>query len=140
MNRGLSTSKSKCDRSETMRRVKSGDTSLELSLRSHLWKMGLRYRLKSKLPGKPDILFPGRRIAVFVDSCFWHGCGAHCRMPSSHRSYWDKKIEGNRNRDLEVNSLLSEMGWKVIRIWEHDLLSNPDKCAEQIFEIVRAER
>ncbi len=122
-----------------MRRVKSGDTSLELSLRSRLWKMGLRYRLKSILPGKPDVLFPGRRIAVFVDSCFWHGCGEHCRMPSSNRDYWDAKIEGNRNRDLEVNSMLSDMGWKVIRVWEHDLRANPDKCAELIFDVVRNE-
>src|SRR2546428_705822 len=89
-------------RSETMRRVKSTDTTLELKLRKQLWAEGLRYRVRNKLTGRPDIVFVSQRLAIFVDSCFWHGCPEHCRIPSSNRDYWVPKIQRNRERDLRV--------------------------------------
>jgi DNA mismatch endonuclease, patch repair protein len=81
------------ERSEIMRRVKSKDTSLEKKVRSVLHKRGLRYRLYYDLPGKPDIVFVRARVVIFIDSCFWHGCPQHCRMPNSNQEYWEKKIQ-----------------------------------------------
>ena len=120
-------------RSQVMRAVKSKDSKMELSLRSELSRRGLRYRKHvSRLPGKPDIVFIGKKVAVFVDSCFWHGCGKHCRMPASNKKYWNEKIEKNRARDRTVNKKYRAIGWRVLRIWEHQLLQNPEKVITKI--------
>jgi DNA mismatch endonuclease (patch repair protein) len=73
------------------------------------------------LVGKPDFVFPIRRLVVFVDGCFWHGCPKCQRIPSSNVPYWDRKIERNRIRDRAVNTSLRRSGWRVLRIWEHQL-------------------
>jgi len=122
----------KCDRSETMRRVRSSGTSLEMELRRNLWRAGLRYRIKSDLLGKPDIVFTAAKVAVFIDSCFWHGCELHCRVPTSNLEYWPRKIERNRCRDRQVTAGLEATGWKVIRIWEHDIRSDIEGVVNRI--------
>jgi len=71
--------------------------------------------------GRPDFVFPARRLAVFVDGCFWHGCPRHGTMPKGNRSFWRAKITRNRERDREVGAELRRLGWKVLRVWEHEL-------------------
>jgi DNA mismatch endonuclease (patch repair protein) len=71
--------------------------------------------------GQPDFAFAEARIAIFVDSCFWHGCPKHLRRPKSNRSYWDAKIDGNKRRDKRLTARLQSDGWKVVRFWEHDI-------------------
>ena len=80
------------------------------------------------MPGRPDITFVGRRIAVFVDGCFWHHCPTCFVRPKSNNEYWDAKIERNIKRDIEVTKLVSGEGYHVIRLWEHDILKNTDHC------------
>src|SRR5215217_8051536 len=91
-------------RSQLMRTIKSKNSAIELAIRSRLHRCGLRFRIHhALLPGKPDIVFVKARLAVFVDSCFWHGCPDHIRMPKSNTAYWADKIKRNRRRDLNVN-------------------------------------
>ena len=111
----------KKQRSYCMSRIRGRDTQPEILLRKALWSAGYRYRLKSKLPGKPDILFPGRKVAIFVDGCFWHGCPDHSARPKTNAVFWSSKIDKNIDRDRKVTALLTAMGWKVVRIWEHEL-------------------
>jgi DNA mismatch endonuclease (patch repair protein) len=113
---------SKQKRSEIMSRVRSRDSKIEISFRKELWKRGFRYRKNSgKYFGKPDMVMPKYKTVIFVDSCFWHGCKKHCRLPAIRKVFWTKKIEGNKKRDKEVNKHYKKIGWRIIRIWEHDL-------------------
>ncbi len=80
-----------------------------------------RWRRQLPLVGKPDFTFPQQRVIVFVDGCFWHGCKKHLRMPNDNRQYWQKKISRNIDRDRIAVRRLKEQGWRVLRIWEHDL-------------------
>jgi DNA mismatch endonuclease (patch repair protein) len=124
-------------KSQQMARVRSKDTGPERLLRSALWRLGLRYRLRLSLPGNPDLAFPGSRVAVFVDGCFWHGCPSHYRAPSSNVDFWSAKLERNRRRDEEVNLALSDLGWTVLRFWEHDLedsLGSVVACVRTVVE------
>lgn len=75
----------------------------------------------SSLFGKPDIVFKKYKTVIFVDSCFWHGCKKHCRLPATNKKYWNEKIERNKQRDKEVNRHYKKEGWQVLRVWEHDL-------------------
>src|SRR5690554_1410048 len=110
---------SKAKRSEIMSKVKSKDTKIELLVRGRLFARGFRYRKNvSGLPGKPDILMPGRRVAIFVHGCFWHGHPSCVRMPSTRKSYWKQKIEGNAQRDARNQRRLRRMGWSVFVLWE----------------------
>lgn len=108
-------------RSAVMRAVKGRDTSAELRLRRLLWAAGHRYRLStSDLPGRPDLIFPGRRLAVFMHGCFWHGhdCRRGARVPKSNGAYWAGKIARNRTRDEAVGVALQALGWRVVVVWE----------------------
>jgi len=119
-------------RSEIMRAVKSRDSKIEHDFRRELWRQGFRYRKNaSEYYGKPDIVLKKYKTVIFVDSCFWHGCPEHLRMPSSRQEYWNNKIRKNRKRDLAVNEYYKNMGWVVIRIWEHDLKNNADEVADR---------
>src|SRR5579885_1327951 len=89
-----------------MRRNVSSGTSPERRLRKSLWAIGLRYRLRYGLPGKPDLVFPGPRVAVFVDGCFWHGCPEHCRRPLTNTVYWNWKLDKNLTRDRKTTEEL----------------------------------
>jgi DNA mismatch endonuclease (patch repair protein) len=106
-------------RAYCMSRIRRTNTQPELLLRRALWAGDLRYRLRSDLPGHPDLHFPRARVAVFVDGCFWHGCPAHQVMPHTHRRFWRKKLQDNRSRDRRVNRELRFRGWTVLRFWEH---------------------
>lgn len=108
--------------SERMRRQRRRDTSPELALRKALHRQGFRYRVDAPLPGMPrrraDMLFPGLRVAVFVDGCFWHGCPRHATHPTANHDWWQRKLAGNRDRDRDTDRRLRDAGWTVVRIWE----------------------
>ena len=111
-------------RSAVMRRVKGRDTTPELKVRRALTALGARYRLhRADLPGKPDIVMPGRRLAIFVHGCFWHGhdCARGARVPKDNRDYWVGKVARNRARDETSRAALAALGWRVETIWECEL-------------------
>ena len=120
-----------------MRRVKGKNTSLEMKVRSALHRRGLRYRLSYALPGKPDLVFVKAHIAVFIDSCFWHGCSQHVRMPNSNQEYWQVKIRRNVERDAKTNELYKELDWRIIRVWEHELKEDFEGCITRLQQAVR---
>lgn len=108
-------------RSAVMRAVKSRDTAPELKVRRAAHALGLRFRLKrDDLPGKPDLVFPARRTALFVHGCFWHGhdCPRGARVPQANRAYWTAKIARNVARDAAAQKALRKLGWKPAVIWE----------------------
>ncbi len=112
---------SKKARSSLMGKIRSKETKLEKSVRKILSEKGIKYRKNSaKYFGKPDIVMAPKRIVIFVDSCFWHGCKRHCRIPESNHDYWVKKISRNKKRDRLVNSYYKKNHWLIIRIWEHN--------------------
>lgn len=112
------------DASRRMARVRQKDTDAEIALRRELFRCGLRYRVDYVVLAKPrrvaDIAFPGLKIAVFVDGCFWHGCPIHATWPKRNAELWRQKIEGNRARDADTNERLREAGWVVLRFWRHE--------------------
>lgn len=111
-------------RSRIMRAVKGGDTGPEMKVRRMTHAMGYRFRLHRKdLPGKPDLVFPGRLKVVFVHGCFWHGhnCARGARVPKANRDYWIGKITKNRDRDRMAKTALTKAGWKVAVLWECEL-------------------
>ncbi len=113
---------SKQKRSEIMSHVKSKGSKIETLFRKELWKQGFRYRKNSgKYFGKPDIVLPKHQTVIFIDSCFWHGCKKHCRLPAIRRKFWTEKINGNKRRDKAVSRYYKKTKWQIIRIWEHDL-------------------
>lgn len=126
---------SKKKRSEIMRSVKSKDTKLEIAFRKILSAKGLKYIKNSgKYFGKPDIIFKKRKVAIFIDSCFWHGCKKHCRIPSTKKQYWIPKIKRNIERDREVTKYYKKHQWKVFRIWEHVINDKTKKYSEKIIK------
>ena len=113
---------SKKRRSEIMSKIKSKDTKIEIEFRKAIWKAGFRYRKNPKgYFGKPDLVLRKYKTVIFIDSCFWHGCKKHCRLPSTRKNYWIPKIERNKQRDKEADRYYKKEGWKVVRVWEHDL-------------------
>lgn len=120
-----------------MARVRQRGTDIEIELRKALYALGLRYRLQVPLLSKPrrvaDIVFLGPRVAVFVDGCFWHGCPLHATWPKENAEFWRAKIEANRARDTDTDRRLSELGWKVVRIWAHE---SPADAARHVSRIV----
>jgi DNA mismatch endonuclease, patch repair protein len=127
---------SKSKRSEVMARIRSrGNRATELAFAKLLraqgftgWRRHLAIKLQSD-PGakrksgqvRPDFVFKDRRVAVFIDGCFWHGCPLHCTSPDANRDFWGKKLKVNRTRDRLVNRLLRRQRWTVLRLWEHQL-------------------
>jgi DNA mismatch endonuclease (patch repair protein) len=106
-----------------MRRVKQKNSGAEVALRSALHGEGLRFRLHRRVESIAiDIVFPGPKVAVLVDGCFWHGCPMHATYPKSNASYWLPKLEENKRRDDRQTRLLEEAGWTVVRVWEHDCI------------------
>lgn len=127
-------------RSEVMARVKGKNTAPELKVRAALWRAGLRYRLHAAaLPGKPDLVFPGRRLALFVHGCFWHGhdCPRGARAPKENADYWRRKIGRNRARDQATVQALTAMGWRALTVWECEL-RREGRLAELAAEIKAA--
>lgn len=124
---------SKDVRSKTMRAIRSRDTKLERSVARSLHNRGIRFRKNTvSLPGKPDISIKKYKVVIFVDSCFWHGCPRHCRLPKTNIDYWEQKIERNKERDGEVNRYYAINEWLIIRIWEHQLKDAYDETINTI--------
>jgi DNA mismatch endonuclease (patch repair protein) len=126
-------------RSAVMRRVKGRDTTPELIVRRALTRLGARYRLHRKdLPGSPDVVMPGRRLALFVHGCFWHGhdCARGARTPKQNRDYWTAKVGRNRARDVKNRAALEEAGWRVETLWECEL-KDPEALEERLAELLR---
>lgn len=126
-------------RSRTMRAIKSrGNRSTEARLRASLVRSGVRgWKLHDvSLSGTPDFAFHKKRIAVFVDGCFWHGCPMCYRRPHSSQGYWDAKMHRNQARDRRVDARLKDEGWSVIRVWEHSLIE-PGKVVAEIMTAMK---
>lgn len=106
-------------RSRMMAGIRSANTQPETRLRTALHRQGFRYRLHAKLPGRPDFVLPKHRAAVFVHGCYWHGhdCSLF-RLPGTRREFWQKKIEGNRARDIRSCAALAAAGWRSLTVWE----------------------
>ena len=124
-----------------MQQVKNKDSKIEVLLRKELWSRGVRYRKNvNRIYGKPDIVFIGKKIAVFCDSEFWHGYNWEERKKDfkSHQEFWIPKIERNMERDAEVTAKLESEGWTVIRFWGNDIKKNTAKCADVIEKAVYA--
>ncbi|RSS48129.1 very short patch repair endonuclease [Streptomyces sp. WAC06614] len=124
--------------SARMRRQARRDTTPEMAVRRLLFASGLRYRLQTRVPGMArrtiDIAFPGSRIAVFMDGCFWHGCPQHATSPKANSDWWRTKLDRNMARDLETTAHLEAAGWRVLRFWEHEA---PEVVAAQVMRAVR---
>lgn len=107
-----------------MKAVRRSGTKAEVLLQHALGNLGLDFQVDvrpiSSFNRRADILFPDRKVAVFVDGCFWHGCPIHGTQPKANAEFWKNKIETNKRRDLETNRTLEDAGWLVIRVWEHE--------------------
>lgn len=113
------------------------DTGPELVVRKLLHAAGARYRVDFPPLGgrrRADIVFTKKRIAVFIDGCFWHGCPVHATLPTRNSEYWVPKLQRNVERDREMDELLRESGWMVLRFWEHEV---PDEVASTILSVLR---
>ena len=127
--------------SYNMQQVKNKDSKIEVLLRKELWSRGLRYRKNvNRIYGKPDIVFIGKKVAVFCDSEFWHGYNWEERKKDfkSHQEFWIPKIERNMERDAEVTVRLESEGWTVIRFWGNEIKKNTAQCADIIEKAVHS--
>ena len=125
---------SKAKRSEVMSRIRGrGNKDTELALMKLLRSHHITgWRRNQNVFGKPDFVFPKARLALFVDGCFWHGCPKHGNTPANNRAFWKKKMAANKARDRRVNRILRRDGWRVVRIWEHDLAKRGEVCVRRI--------
>jgi len=126
-------------------KIRSTNTKGEVLLRSVVWKLGFRFRKNVKeLPGKPDIVFPRERVAIFCDGDFWHGRHWEEKkkkiQQGSNAPYWLSKIEANMERDKRHNKNLQELNWTVLRFWESDILVEPNVAATKIKEALLSRR
>jgi DNA mismatch endonuclease, patch repair protein len=124
-------------RSKNMAAIRCRDTKPELLLRKALFNSGLRYRINTDLIGKPDIVFPGAKLAVFVDGCFWHCCPKCYKQPENNSEFWKQKISANQKRDILVNEALTAQGWRIIRFWEHDIYNDLDFIMRKVLKLVK---
>ena len=129
---------SKSKRSEVMSQIRSrGNQATELALAKLFRRHKITgWRRNQKVFGKPDFIFPKHKLAVFVDGCFWHGCPKHGTQPKGNAAFWRKKISRNQIRDRLVTRTLRKAGWRVLRIWEHELTRN--KVIHPLKKIQRA--
>jgi DNA mismatch endonuclease, patch repair protein len=128
-------------KNKTMQAVRSKNTKLELAVTKELWKRGIRFRKNvSGLFGKPDIAIKKHKIVIFIDSCFWHGCELHCRLPKKNEEFWIKKIKRNKERDKEVTNYYIDNGWNILRIWEHELNENFNEVINTIERFIETNK
>ena len=123
--------------SERMARVGQRNNSAERALRSELHVRGVRFRLHRPVEGTRrtiDIAFVSKRLAVFIDGCFWHGCPTHGSTPKNNAEWWRRKIDANVTRDRDTTARLENDGWRVVRVWEHEL---PAVAADRILRLLR---
>ncbi|WP_186214095.1 very short patch repair endonuclease [Burkholderia gladioli] len=130
--------------SHRMAKVRQKATGAEVALRRELYRIGLRYRVDCAVLKKPrrvaDIAFPGRRIAIFVDGCFWHGCPEHATWPKRNAEFWRQKIEANQRRDADTNERLRSLGWTVLRFWSHESPIDAAKVVANAVTIIDGKR
>lgn len=117
-----------------MARNRAKDTGPEMALRRALWAAGLRgYRLHARgVPGRPDVVFPRARLAVFVHGCFWHACPRHSRPPRSNAAFWAEKFARNQERDARKVAELKGTGWRVLTFWEHEVNEDVQKVVRKV--------
>ena len=129
--------------SRRMAKVRQKGTDAEIALRRELYRRGLRYRVDYEVLKKPrrvaDVAFPGLKIAIFVDGCFWHGCPQHASWPKQNAEFWRNKIEANRLRDADTNSRILDIGWTVLRFWEHESHTEAAAMVVRAVDVVRSE-
>jgi DNA mismatch endonuclease, patch repair protein len=120
-----------------MRAVKQRNTTVEMQLRSALHRLGLRFRLHRRIilgrTRTVDIVLPRAKVVVYVDGCFWHSCPKHKTMPKTNRKWWRAKLRANVKRDRHSDQLLQDLGWRVVRVWEHE---DPVDAAQRVFAAV----
>lgn len=128
-------------RRKNMQRICSTGTKAERMIMDRLESTGLQFiRYDKTLIGKPDITFPAKKIAVFIDSDFWHCNPKRFVKPKTNAEYWEKKISGNKRRDREVNRKLKQDGWLVLRIWEYNVKHDLDDCIGRILKLLSRDR
>ena len=130
----------KAKRSQVMSRIRGrGNKETELALAKLLRMTRITgWRRHTALLGRPDFTFRKARLVIFVDGCFWHGCPKHSTRPANNRAFWSKKLNGNKARDRLVTRTLRRGGWRVLRIWEHDLTrKNQSRCIGRIQQVLR---
>lgn len=126
----------KKQRSYCMSQIKGSDTKLERLFRRLLKNKRVKgYKIKNKLIGKPDIYFPNKKIAIFIDGCFWHKCHLCFKKPKSNKKYWQQKIKNNIIRDRKVNRELKKKNIYVLRFWEHEIKKNIKRCFSKFIKI-----
>lgn len=122
-----------------MQAARQRDTAPELAVRSELHKRGLRFYVdRPPLPSlrrRADIVFPRRRLAIYIDGCFWHGCPVHGTWPKANAEWWRAKIEANRARDRDTDRRLDEAGWQALRAWEHE---SPSEIADRVVQALES--
>jgi DNA mismatch endonuclease, patch repair protein len=123
-------------RKKNMRAIKS-QSALENKVSKELWRLGFRFRKNAKLFGKPDISIKKFKIVIFIDSCFWHCCPIHGNMPKSNIDYWEKKLERNKLRDIEVDKYYFDKGWNVLRVWEHEFKEDFNRAVNKIASFIQ---
>lgn len=120
-------------RSKLMSSIRGKNTKPELTVRKMLWSKGFRYRIHDKsVCGTPDISNKKKKLAIFVDGCFWHGCKICYKEPKTNSEFWRKKIQDNKKRRSIVKKRLRSEGWKLIEIWGHEVSKHPNKIGEKI--------
>lgn len=121
-------------RSKIMSKIKSKNTSPEKILRKALWDIGLRFRIQYGKE-KIDIAFPDKKIAIFVDGCFWHSCPIHGHIPKSNEGYWVAKLAKNIERAKDKDIRLESDGWKILHFWEHEIKNDLNDCIQRILNL-----
>jgi DNA mismatch endonuclease (patch repair protein) len=125
----------KKQRQKNMQNIHSEGTLPERIVMRELQKMNIYFaKYVTSITGKPDIVFRKKKVAVFVDSDFWHGHPARYIKPKTNIAYWKAKVERNKKRDREVNKILRNKGWKVLRVWEHDIKASCETCVKKIIK------
>ena len=123
-----------------MSQIRSKETRPEIKflkqLSGKVYPLGHRYRKHAKLIGKPDVSFSSKKVAVFIDGCFWHGCRRHWKQPLTNSSYWSMKVERNQKRDRSVSRAYKKMGWTALRFWEHEVKKDPSKAISRVLSFL----
>lgn len=120
-------------RSRIMSSIRSKNTQPELIIRKRVWALGKRYRIHDRTVfGTPDMSNKSKKVAIFIDGCFWHGCGSCYIEPKTNTEFWINKIARNKERRKKVRQKLTEENWQILQFWEHQIKHNPEKIAAEI--------
>lgn len=124
-----------------MGRVRHFDTPIEVTLRRAVWAQGVRFRTHLKgIPGRPDFGLKTRKVAVFVDGCFWHGCPKCKNLPTTHQEFWREKVAYNQARRRHVRLALEKAGWQIVEVWGHEIERDIERVADRVCKALRSPR